>query len=194
MDTYAYMYTFCLYVTTLCIKTVTYKGYILSIYNLSKEQINYIEENFFEFSFGKEDLNYLPNKEVFDKLTHPAELFYLAWIYNWDDGKEIMKWVVESPLCSEATAKLIFWRCAPDYYRRYNIEGDKEADENLDDAEALTLLKLIMDRQTKMDYHPISIAFDPADEVESLTQKNAKWDVPPSMFTKTEGLELHVPD
>jgi hypothetical protein len=162
---------------------------MMCIYTLSQGQIDFIEENFFEFSFDNEDE--LPDKSLFDQLSHPAELFYLAHTYNWDDGIDVLQWVVDSPLCSVATASLIFWRSQPDYYRRYNLSGDTSV--ALNDDEVLSLLHSIIKKYENNSFSSIALAFDPAPELESLTAKDPKWDVPNALFKKLDGLELHAP-
>jgi len=161
----------------------------MSIYTLSQDQIDFIEQNFFEFSFDNEDE--LPDKTLFDQLSHPAELFYLAHIYNWDDGTDVLQWVVDSALCSMATASLIFWRSQPDYYRRYTLAGDSSV--ALNDGEVLSLLHSIIQKFENNDFCPIAIAFDPEPELESLTAKDPKWEVPEALFNKLEGIEIHGP-
>ena len=156
----------------------------MSIFKLCQDKIDFIEEHFFEFSFDNEDG--LPDKKLFEKLSHPAELFYLAHIYNWDDGTEILRWIIGSPLCSEATAALIFWRSQPDYYRRYSLSGDLST--RLNDGEVLSLLHSIIQKHQNNDFNEIKIAFDPEPELESLTAQNPKWDVPEALFNKLEGL------
>lgn len=158
------------------------------IYTLTQKQVDFIEENFFEYSF-KADKS--PSKELFNKLSHPGELFYLVHIYNWDDGTEVLQWIIDSPLCSRATANLIFWRSQPDYYRRYSLSGDPAA--GLSDNEVLSLLHRIVLKHQRDDFCAIEIMFDPESELESLTTKNPKWDVPEVLFDKLEGLEIHCP-
>ena len=161
----------------------------MPIYTLSQDQIDFIEENFFEYSFENEDE--LPDKTLFDQLSHPAELFYLAHIYNWDDGTDVLQWIVDSPLCSKATASLIFWRSQPDYYRRYTLAGDSNV--ALNDGEVLSLLHSIIQKYENDDFCSIAIAFDPEPELESLTAKDPKWEVPEALFNKLEGIEIHGP-
>jgi hypothetical protein len=61
----------------------------------------------FQWSFLQPD-GYLPDKALFNQLAHPAELYYLASIYNWDDGATVLGWVLDSALCTRSTANLLF--------------------------------------------------------------------------------------
>ena len=160
----------------------------MSKYKLSQEKVNFIKKHFFEFSFDNDEA--IPDKKLFEELSHPAELFYLADIYNWDDGIEVLKWVVDSPLCSEATANLVFWRAQPDYYRRYNIEGVNST--ILNDGEVLALLAAIIKKHERVDFCAESISFDPEPEIEVLTAKEPKWDVPEALYRETKGFQVHV--
>lgn len=49
-------------------------------YTISKKRTEFIETNFYEFSFREEE----PSRDLFDAITEPAELHYLAHIYNWE--------------------------------------------------------------------------------------------------------------
>jgi len=55
----------------------------------------FIEQHFFQWSFDKPD-DFLPDRKRFLQLTHPAELHYMANIYNWDDGATVLEWLLGS--------------------------------------------------------------------------------------------------
>lgn len=71
----------------------------------------FISDNFIELSFNERK----PNFTLFNTLS-PSEHYYLASIYNWDDGTEILNWIVDSEQCDKGTASLIFWRAEPAFY------------------------------------------------------------------------------
>ncbi len=148
----------------------------------------FIWKNFFEFSFGKENEDYTPNKDLFNRLKHPAELFYLANIYNWDDGPLPLKWIVESHLCSEGTAKLIFWRAAPDFYLKYSFSDHSSLNEH--DSGVLNVLEIIMTRFKKGTYNQYEIEFDPSPEIEEIVTKEPKWEVPSIVYQKVHGANI----
>src|SRR6478735_2078171 len=79
----------------------------------SKEK--FIQDNFIEFSFNNSEEDFLPDYNLFKKLNS-TDQFYLAQNYNWDDGVEVLKWIIESKKCDKGTASLIFWSAEPDYY------------------------------------------------------------------------------
>ena len=66
----------------------------------------FIRENFIEFSFDSDDENYLPDFKLFETLNS-TDQYYLAENYNWDDGVEILKWIIESKKCDKGTASQI---------------------------------------------------------------------------------------
>jgi hypothetical protein len=160
-------------------------------YILTLSRADFIHKHFLEWSFGR-PLDQLPDRDKFEMLTHPAELHYLAYIYNWDDGPVVMEWIVDSPLCSKATANLIFWLVRPDYYTRYDLNAVNETDDYDDDLEVLRVLRKILEKHKKDDFHGCQIAFDPEDELEELMERRPKWTVPPALYEKLEGDEMMV--
>ncbi|SIS39777.1 protein of unknown function [Chryseobacterium joostei] len=75
---------------------------------LTEEKKLFIDDNFYE---GLDD-NEL-DRTKFEMLTEPEELHYLADKHNWDNGVKVLQWIVESNICSEATALQIFWLAQP---------------------------------------------------------------------------------
>lgn len=66
-----------------------------------------IIENFIEYSFDNGGDNLMPDFEVFKKLNS-TDQYFLAENYNWDDGVEVLSWIINSPICDKGTAILIF--------------------------------------------------------------------------------------
>ncbi|MBO2011415.1 DUF4274 domain-containing protein [Hymenobacter negativus] len=71
---------------------------------ISQERANFLEANFFQFSFEERE----PDRTLFDTITSPTELHYMAHIYNWDDGPEVLGWIIDSPYCDRGTSAMIF--------------------------------------------------------------------------------------
>ena len=153
-------------------------------YIIQKKRIAYIRENFFQWSFGKPD-GFQPSKDTVLHLDHPADLHYLAHIYNWDDGSLVLEWLLDSPLCTRSTTNLVFWRAAPDFYLKYDID-DPTA---YDDAGFLVLRKIV-EKYRKNDFSKYQIDFDPTDEIESIMTKNPKWTFPIGVYDKIEGVDI----
>ena len=152
---------------------------------LSKQRTDLLKNAFFEFSFVEideenydgeyEDEDVDPDREIFDSITDPAELHYIADIYNWDDGTILLNWIVDSPICDEATAKMIFWRAQPQDYTAMKI------DENHWAFEDYQLLRKIILNFENGKYQAGKIEYDPdKDEVASdpsFRDPKANWDI-----------------
>ena len=161
----------------------------MSAYIISKDRASFVEKHFFEWSFNLPE-DSLPDKELFLKLTHPAELHLLAYIYNWDDGPVVLEWILDSPLCTKATANLIFWRSAPDYYLRFDLEGDPKARPS--EAAVLSLLRKIVRRHENNSFHELEIDFDPTEELEDIDTEEPKWTIPGAVYDRIHGVEIQL--
>lgn len=63
--------------------------------------------------------------------TNAEELHAFASTYNWDKGTWALEELLRNPACEAATALLIYWRAAPEYYRQFAnrdavTEGQRE--------------------------------------------------------------------
>lgn len=147
-----------------------------------------IIDAFFEFSFeGKE-----PKSEDFKLLNTSSSMHFLADIYNWDDGEEVLDWIISNPKCDKGTALLIFWRAEPDDYTCFSNE--KEAD---DEKGIFLMLKKIIDNFETGFYKRERICFDPEEEGYDLDYKDedAKWAIPDFMKKRTKGIKvIYFPD
>jgi len=47
------------------------------------------------------------------------KLHNFAVHYNWDDGFEIPKWIINNPLCDRGTALMMYWHARPQYFCKY---------------------------------------------------------------------------
>jgi hypothetical protein len=124
-----------------------------------------------------------PNKEVFNKLTTSEELHYIVKHHNWDNGITVLEWITESPLCSEATALMIFWLARPyDYIGiDYNTKSIKHGDINI-----FNLIKMIIENFTKGFYKKTSIKYNPKEDMPK--DEN----IPEIMFKETNGEEPYI--
>ena len=147
---------------------------------ISTNKTEFIRENFFEQSFADRT----PSFEKFKELTTSAQLHYLADIYNWDDGVEVLNWVVDSPLCDLGTAVMIFWRAEPSYYTKYSNAAEAEHD-----AEVLELLLKIVDNFKNKKYSKSKIKYDPIADQRDVNEieTNAKWTIPIEFKKATRG-------
>ncbi len=161
----------------------------MSKYIISSRKSEQICSKFFEWSFGKDD-DFVPSKSDFSLLNHSAELHYLAYIYNWDDGHIVLKWVLQSPLCSRSTANLLFWRSLPSYFEKTNF-SDPETCPDYCEA-GFELIPIVLERYSNLDFSTENIAFDPTDEIEHLEHKKFDWEIPKGVYDKISGIEVYV--
>lgn len=158
-------------------------------YLIPKSRASFITTNFFQFSFDKPD-DFLPSKDLFLQLTHPAELHYLAAIYNWDDGHTVLEWILDSPLCTRSTANLLFWRSAPDYYLKCDL-GDESTCESYNFAGYAVVRKVVQKYQTNS-FSDYQIAFDPSEEIEEIMTENPRWNIPEGVYDRIDGVEIQL--
>lgn len=138
---------------------------------------NFIKENFFELSFRDEN----PNFEKF-KTLNSTELHYLADIYNWDDGVEILSWIINSDKCDKGTALMIFWRAVPDYYLEKN-----EDELEIYEKEVYQLLNIIVEDFKSNKFRRSILKYNPADDFNMDSQEIVKWNIPNEMVNQTKG-------
>ena len=142
-------------------------------YSITEERAALLEEKFFEFSFHDRE----PDRVFFEGIANPVELHLIVGNYNWDDGAEVLTWVVQSPLCEQATAAMVFWHAQPSYYTQFDNEEEASWA-----AEVYTLLRTILANWEAGRYHTGLVAYDPqadpkAEGIEE-TYPNAKWHIP----------------
>jgi hypothetical protein len=153
---------------------------------ISKVRTQFLTDNFFEFSFDDRE----PDKDVFDQITSPSELHFIAETYNWDDGTEVLSWIINSTICDKATARLIFWRSQPDFYTAFLSEEEAGYE-----AQTYTLLRNIIDNFAMDFYKSERIAYDPRKDPgapSDINYRNAKekWQIPLYLKAASEGIEI----
>jgi hypothetical protein len=150
----------------------------------SKEK--FIRENFIEFSFDSDDENYLPDFGLFEKLNS-TDQYYLAENYNWDDGVEVLKWIIESNKCDKGTASLIFWTSEPDYYFE---KGENEIEDY--EKDTFLLLKRIVEKFNNKEFKKSNLKFNPTDRESRIdwTKLNPEWNIPEELKKPTKGFSI----
>lgn len=146
----------------------------------------FITENFIEFSFNNEEENYLPNFNLFEKLNS-ADQYYLAENYNWDNGVEILKWIIESEKCDKGTASLIFWTAEPDYY------FEKSESEISDyEKDTFLLLKSIVEKFNNKEFKNSRLKYDPTNREKRIdwNKQNSEWNIPQELKKPIKGFSI----
>lgn len=107
--------------------------------------------------------------------------------FNWDDGTEIARWIVDQPDCDKGTALYLYYAAQPGYYVRYpSLEAARAI---YVDEEALALMLAICANWSRGVYrsyrfHPDWVAKEPEfadpDRRRALAA-SVPWDVPEDM-------------
>lgn len=141
--------------------------------NISKQREEYIYGNFFE--------NDNPDYEKLATLN-TEELHYLATIVNWDSDIPTIQWIVNQPICSKATALMLFWQAQPMDFLCYSLKAKSIGD----DISIFELIKNIMLKFQQNFYIEADIHYDPQEDmpVEDV--------VPEFMKNPTSGEESYV--
>lgn len=54
----------------------------------------------------------------------PEDLHVFVDTYNWDKGVRALSLVLDNPACEAATALMMYWKSAPEYYRQFASRDD----------------------------------------------------------------------
>lgn len=147
----------------------------------SKEKI--IIENFIEYSFENGDYDFTPDFEIFKKLNS-TDQYFLAENYNWDDGIEVLNWVINSPKCDKGTATLIFWNAQPRDYAEFNIDNVSESDKEIFD-----LLQKIISKIKNREFKKSRFEFIPSQyEVSEYSSEFDIWNLPQELLDGNKGI------
>lgn len=151
-------------------------------HTISQERADFLEANFFQFSFEERE----PDRALFNTISDPIDLHYLVHIYNWDDGPEVLGWIIDSPHCDRGTAAMIFWRSQPAFYTEYNQESEMDLPDGV-----LPLLQRIMQHWEQGFYQRTQIAYDRSEDpgAEDIYENKPKrqWPIPGYLIEPTPG-------
>jgi hypothetical protein len=125
------------------------------------------------------------------RVESPVELHYFAMNYNWDNGEDAVRAVIDHPLCDMGTASMIYWLAQPDLLLGWEAEGRCSKSE-LDD---LAFVKRLQIRLLERDFGHRQIRFDPRNFLGvDYTQPDAGSTgmplVPKALKEPTQGREL----
>ena len=142
-----------------------------------------IQNDFIETSFPNKELSRA--KRNFKKLN-TWDQFYLASIYNWDDGVEILNWIITSKKCAKATASLIFWSSDPDYYLN-NKKQLRPEDEKVKDL----LLNIIEKfKSNSFNWNLISFRLTSFSLESNVPENIQDWNLPEELIKPIKGLPI----
>jgi hypothetical protein len=129
--------------------------------------------------------------EKVSSLQTSEELHLLAWNYNWDnsDAVEVMRHIINHPLCDQGTALLIYWYAGPCYvYAR----PDETARSDTADHALYALVEEIERNYLAAKFRYQSIRFDPQyddgiDWTQDCTHARLRRRIPEAMFSASPG-------
>ncbi|RNI27876.1 DUF4274 domain-containing protein [Rufibacter immobilis] len=138
---------------------------------ISQSKCDLINANFIQSSIEDE-------KELFNsfkKLNSSAQLHYLADLFNWDEEKNVLEWIVDSPLCDYGTALLIFWRAQPDFYTQFANEAEAGYEKD-----TYNLLQKILGNYRNEKYREARIKYLPLEDGQDIENNypDPKWEIP----------------
>lgn len=145
---------------------------------LQQDRKDFIDAHFHE-NIAEQDLN----REAFDQLQTPQELHYLAEQHNWDNGVQLMLWIAQSPLCSQATAAELFWLSQPQEYQQYKL-GSKFR--SATKQQIFALIQAVMQRFPQDYAAADDIHFAPAPILQGCVE------IPPALYQPTPGDPSYV--
>ena len=149
-------------------------------------RVKLIKKHFFEFSFeSSEEEDPIPDFEIFKDLSS-AEQYYLASIYNWDDGITVLNWIIDSPKCDKGTATMIFWMAEPDYY--FDFIEDTVDDWALD---VWKLLQKIITKMNNNEFNASKYGFNPVKNGYRIDWETTTgiWKLPDDLIKGTSGMK-----
>lgn len=143
---------------------------------LSMDKILWLEELFFEREVSREE---------FEQLKTAEELHRVVEQYNWGEGRKLMQWVIESPLCDKGTALLVFWRNGPIFYTKFSEDPKGWM------SDGYKLAMQILDLWENNHFSEGLISYDPIKDFAAETDEESQgaWEIPQSMRLATKGDE-----
>jgi hypothetical protein len=115
--------------------------------------------------------------------------------YNWDDGIEGLKKILDDRACDRGTALAIYWMGAPGYYREYRKVTDAESWER----KTLRFLRALERRYLRGEFTPAALLFNPRFDKTTVASRGHDWtseysDVKVVRPIPAEMLEPSIPD
>ncbi|MEO8253972.1 MAG: DUF4274 domain-containing protein [Flavobacterium sp.] len=122
------------------------------------------------------------NSEMsYQKLAAP-ELHQFVQHWNYDDGIEPFKWIIQQKYLDKGTALCLYWMLQPDYFCQFKTED--EIKENLN-HESYKLVKEIEEKYCSGYYQDENFSFNPKNEF--LDENSNTKCIPQEMLVKSGG-------
>lgn len=146
-------------------------------YKVSPKRADFLREKFFEYSFKNIELDV---KEL-ESITEPIELDFIVKNHNYDDGNEILIYILNNSNCDLSTVKMLFSRA--------DVEGYLNDIEKCFDRDLLNVLKQNCENNF---YKSEKFYYNPIEDTNALDFEVdiAKKVFPLILFTKPKGKKI----
>ena len=133
------------------------------------------------------------------KKNTPKERQLLAIDWNFDNSKEVIKWIAEQPDTDKGTALFLYWYMNPQFFKKYKDREECEKDGGwiLEDYDIVETLEK---NYISGFYKNQKYAFDPKKDVYSgydwtkeVDEDEMKAKIPEEMYIALEGEVLESP-
>ena len=133
------------------------------------------------------------------KKNTPKERQLLAIGWNFDNSKEVIKWIAEQPDTDKGTALFLYWYMNPQFFKKY--ENRKECEEGGDWVlEDYNIVETLEKNYISGFYKNQKYAFNPKNDVYSgydwtkeVDETEMKAEIPKEMYMALEGEVLESP-
>lgn len=150
----------------------------------------------------EEEFDQLSAELVIDylKKRNPKERQMLALCWNFDNSKEVIRWIVDQPDTDKGTILLLYWYMEPGFYKKFadREECEEEAFWALEDYD---IIQTIEKNYLSGFYRNQKYAFDPTNDEYSdhydwtseYEEEEAKVKIPKELFLALEGEWIENP-
>ena len=169
---------------------------MLKIEDILKEDFDW--EN---VEIDEEEFDELETALIIDylKKNTPKERQLLAIDWNFDNSKEVIKWIAEQPDTDKGTALFLYWYMNPQFFKKYENRKDcKKKDSWL--LEDYDIVETLEKNYISGFYKNQKYAFDPKNDIYSgydwtneVDEDEMKAEIPKEMYIALEGEVLESP-
>lgn len=135
------------------------------------------------------------------KKNTPKERQLLAIDWNFDNSKEVIKWIAEQPDTDKGTALFLYWYMNPQFFKKYNDRNECEEEDSWA-LEDFDIVESLEKNYISGFYKNQKYAFDPKNDpynsdydwTEEIDEEEMKRDIPKEMYIALDGEVLESPN
>lgn len=169
---------------------------MLKIEDILKEEFDW--EN---VEIDEDEFDELETALIIDylKKNTPKERQLLAIDWNFDNSKEVIKWIAEQPDTDKGTALFLYWYMNPQFFKKYKDreECEEEGDWVLEDFDIVETLEknyiLGFYKNQKYAFDPKNDVYSGYDWTNEVDEDEMKVEIPKEMYIALEGEVLESP-